>query len=227
VRYNLAKHSNVRIFNSRLVNEVKGKATSTPFEKSRLVIQAYSDEGKEVILTQSLTIQRASQRVIIAIAPSLVRQGIRLYLRDITQAYVQSATTLNRLILAYLPKEMQGQYPPDTIMIVRKPLYGIPEAGTHWWATYYKHHKEKLLMTTSSYDPCLLITTQKGTFGVVGMQTDDTLILGLEEFATLEDKELQKAQFTAKPRDKLSRTTKLIFNGCVLTQNSDDTLTLS
>jgi hypothetical protein len=84
---------------------------------------------------------------------------------------------LNRLILANLPNEMCYQYPPGTIIIVRKPLYGIPEAGTHWWATYYKHHKEKLLMTTSSYDPCLLITTKKEAFGVVGMQTDDTLFL--------------------------------------------------
>jgi hypothetical protein len=226
VQYDPDKHSGVRIFNSRLVNEVKGKATSTPFEKSRLVIQAYNDEGKEVILTQSPTIQRASQRVIIAIAPSLIRQGIRLYLRDITQAYVQSTTTLNRLLLAYLPKEMQDQYPPGTIMIVRKPLYGIPEAGTHWWATYYKHHKEKLSMTTSSYDPCLLITTTKGIFGVVGMQTDDTLFLGSEKFATLEEEELKKAQFSAKPRDELSCTTNLIFNGCVLTQDSDNTMTL-
>jgi hypothetical protein len=222
VQYDPDKHSGVRIFNSRLVNEVKGKTTSTPFEKSRLVIQAYSDEGKEIILTQSPTIQRASQRVIIAIAPSLVRLGIKLYLRDITQAYVQSTTTLNRLILAHLPEEMQDQYLPDTIMIVRKPLYGIPEAGTHWWATYYKHHKEKLSMTTSSYDPCLLITTKKGIFGVVGMQTDDTLILGSEEFANLEDKELKKAHFSAKPRDELSCITNLIFNGCVLTQDSDN-----
>jgi hypothetical protein len=56
VQYDLDKYLGVRIFNSRLVNEVKGKAISTPFEKSRLVIQAYNDEGKEVILTQSPTI---------------------------------------------------------------------------------------------------------------------------------------------------------------------------
>jgi hypothetical protein len=55
------KYSGIRIFNSRLVNEVKGKATGTPYEKSRLVIQAYNDEGKELILTQLPTIQRASQ----------------------------------------------------------------------------------------------------------------------------------------------------------------------
>jgi hypothetical protein len=68
-------------------------------------------------------------------------------------------------------------------------VYGIPEAGTHWWATYYKHHKEKLLMATSTYDPCLLIITNQ-TFGIVGMQTDDTLFLGSEEFVTLEDNKL-------------------------------------
>ena len=121
---------------------------------------------------------------------------------------------------------MRHQYPPDTTMIVRKPLYGIPEAGTHWWATYYKLHKEKLSMVTSSYDPCLLITTKKEIFGVVGMQTDDTLLLGSEQFATLEEEELQRAYLSAKPREELSLTSSLIFNECVLTQNSDDTMTL-
>jgi hypothetical protein len=131
VWYDPNQHSGMRIFNSRLVNEIKGKTTATPFEKSRLVIQAYNDEGKDMILTQSPTIQRASQWLIIALAPSLAKMGIRVYLQDITQAYIQSTTTLNRLILANLPKEMQHQYPKDTIMVVQKPLYGIPEAGTH------------------------------------------------------------------------------------------------
>ena len=81
-------------------------------------------------------------------------------------------------------------------------------------------------MVTSSYDPCLLITTKKEIFGVVGMQTDDTLFLGSEQFATLEDEELQRAHLSAKPREELSLTSNLIFNGCVLTQNSDDTMTL-
>jgi hypothetical protein len=45
-----------RIFNSRCVDEVKGKETVTPYEKSRLVIQAFNDKGKKHILTQSPTI---------------------------------------------------------------------------------------------------------------------------------------------------------------------------
>lgn len=38
-------------------------------------------------------------------------------------------------------------------------------------------------METSTFDPCLYITTEvDGPFGVVGLQTDDTLILGDKEF---------------------------------------------
>ena len=50
VPYDPQRHKG-RIFNLRLVNKVKGKATESLYEKSRLVIQAYNDEGKEVILT--------------------------------------------------------------------------------------------------------------------------------------------------------------------------------
>lgn len=41
-----------RIFNLRLIREVKGKITK-PYEKSRLVLAGHSDKGKEEILTQS------------------------------------------------------------------------------------------------------------------------------------------------------------------------------
>ena len=49
-----------RIFNARFVDEVKNKGTDKAIEKSRLVVQAYHDEGKRLVLTQSPTIQRIS-----------------------------------------------------------------------------------------------------------------------------------------------------------------------
>jgi len=55
------------------------------------------------------------------------------------------------------------------IIVVLKLLYGITEAGTYWWATYSKHHKEKLLMTTFIFNPCFLITTTGTLFGIIGM----------------------------------------------------------
>ena len=50
-QFDNSKHSQGQIFKSRIVWEIKGKATAIPFEKSRLVIQAYNDYSKEIILT--------------------------------------------------------------------------------------------------------------------------------------------------------------------------------
>ena len=88
-----------------------------------------------------------------------------------------------------------------------------------------------LLMTTSTYDPCFLVTRTKDQFDVVGMQTDDTIILAdaqevdsenpQQKFSVLEEDELITAKFTAKPKQKRSHAEPLIFNGCVLTQDAD------
>jgi hypothetical protein len=61
----------VYIFNSRFVNEIKHPSTNKAFEKSRLVIQAYNDQRKDLVLMQSPTIQRVSQRIILALTPRL------------------------------------------------------------------------------------------------------------------------------------------------------------
>jgi len=107
-------------------------------------------------------------------------------------------------------------------MVILKPLYGIPEAGTHWFNTYHNHHTEKLNMVVSTYDPCLLITTTTTeAFAVVGMQTDDTLMLASNEFSQKEDSELAKANFRAKPKTMLTPNELIIFNRGVLSMEED------
>ena len=149
-----------------------------------------------------------------------------LCLRDVSQAYVQSTTAINREIYATPPKELAQGLPPTTVMKIKKPLYGIPEAGTHWFHTYHTHHQEKLFMIQSTYDPCLLHTIRQGMFGLVGMQTDDTLILGDDNFIQLERDELTKAGFLAKPLETLSPQHRLIFNGCIIQQDDAGTITI-
>ncbi|EDU51549.1 conserved hypothetical protein [Pyrenophora tritici-repentis Pt-1C-BFP] len=192
-------HGGYRIFKSRMVREVKGKT-----------MVRYNDEGKHEILTQSPTIQRASQRLILALAPALLDEGMVVELRDITQAYPQAQTELFRT---------------ETIIRVIKPLYGIAEAGVHWFATYQGHHCKELDMATSTYDPCLLITNgRREAFGIVGLQTDDTLAIGTPAFSGAEDAALQKANFRAKPKERLSKEVSLEFNGCTLTLRGDTIL---
>ena len=79
-------------------------------------------------------------------------------------------------------------------------------------------------MTTSTYDLCFLISTTD-KFGVVKIQIDDTIILADEQFAALEKDELIKAEFLAKPKEKLTSESPLVFNDCVLIQ-TDRTISL-
>lgn len=214
--YSRAVHAGLRIFKSRMVREIKGKGTEAPYEKSRLVVQGYGDQEKKTLLTQSPTIQRSSQRLILGLAPTLILQGMTLELRDISQAYVQSKSSLAREFLVHLPKELRERYPEGTLLRVMKPLYGIAEAGLHWFATYQKHHREQLFMVPSAYDPCLMITAENKDFGLGGLQTDDTLLLATREFFELEEEELQRAGFRAKPRQQLRQGAGGDFNGCRL-----------
>ena len=56
------------------------------------------------------------------------------------------------------------------IFKVIRPLYSILEAGNSWFATYYKHYLNKLLMETSSFNPCLMLTeTNRDSFRIVGI----------------------------------------------------------
>jgi hypothetical protein len=201
----------VRIFNSRFVDEIKHPDIPDVYEKSRLMIQTYNDHDKTLMLIQSSTIQRMSQRIILALT-ACIMPDCHLYLRNITQAYVQSKTFLNRQFFIRSPSELDLS--KNSILRVVKSLYGVPETGTHWFNTYQKHHKDNLMMIESTFDSCLLhiefIFINR--FGVIDIQTDDTLILADDEFVTLEQNELVRARLTFKQREKLISTTSIKFN---------------
>ena len=121
--------------------------------------------------------------------------------------------TLNHEFYVRPPQELQNELGlgEDTVLQVLKPLYGVPEAGNHWFKTYHAHHIEQLHMEQSTYDPCLL--QSNSPFGIVGLQTDDTLFVADEAFAEAEQTELDKAKFMAKEREQLTAETPLKFNG--------------
>jgi hypothetical protein len=62
----------------------------------------------------------------------------------------------------------------------------------------------------------------KEAFVVAGIQTDDTLILGDNNFVRQENKELENAKFLAKPINILLYKSLLIFNRCILRQDKDN-----
>jgi hypothetical protein len=59
-KYDFTKYGSIRIFKSRIINEIKSKGNNFSYEKSRIIIQGYSNDGKKIMLTQFFTIQRTS-----------------------------------------------------------------------------------------------------------------------------------------------------------------------
>ena len=83
------------------------------------------------------------------------------YTRDITQAYIQSRSQLEREVYIRAPTELGLE--PCYVLHVVKPLYGIPESGLHWYLTYLAHHLGTLHMFRSKCDPCVLIRRSNNT----------------------------------------------------------------
>ena len=54
------------------------------------------------------------------------------------------------------------------------------------------------------------------SFGIVGLQTNNTLILVDKNFALVKEVELKKAKFIAKERDKLIVNNFIKFNNRIL-----------
>lgn len=210
------KRDRIKIFKSRLVKTIKGLETIAPYEKSRLVIQGFNDQQKAMILTQSPTIQRASQRLMFSLFPTLAKYGMVCFSRDIKQAYIRSKSYLVRDIFCWPSPEAAKAYNlgPDDIIHVVKPLYGIAEAGNHWYETWTNYIQGTFGLRPSAFDPCLLITENgRKPFAIAGTQVDDTLFIGDGDFVELEDEELQKSGFPADPISRLSTSDTLVFNG--------------
>lgn len=72
-------------------------------------------------------------------------------------------------------------------------------------------------MVVSTYDPCLLYCSNPSTgYKLVGMQTDDTLILADQTFAAREEQGIQAANIMCKPREQLTLSNPLKFNGSLI-----------
>ena len=73
-----------------------------------------------------------------------------------------------------------------TILKIVRPLYSIPEAGNYWFKIYYNYYIKELNMSQFTYDLCLFYLNNPTNFGIVGLQTNNTLLLANLVFAALE-----------------------------------------
>ena len=222
-----------RLYGSRFVDEVKHQGTPDAMEKTRLVVQGYGDRNHG-LLTHAPTVQRASQRLALCLETIFaLPNGLKMWIRDVTQAYIQSDSNVDRDIFIRAPKELE--LPPGKILKVLRPLYGLPEAALHWWKAYHGRHKDKLEMIDTAYDPCLLHTPGalahvkrrsndankdiEKAQGIVCLQTDDTLNVGNQAFEDREEEGISR--FRPKPKQYLKDNTPTRFKGATVTLNGE------
>jgi hypothetical protein len=229
----------VRIFNSRFVNEIKHFDIDKAFEKSRLVMQTFNDQNKDLVLTQSSIIQRVNQRLIVCLI--VVFSKMNLYLKNIIQTYVQFVTSLNRDFFVRSSVELIKHLDVDSNSILKivKSLYDVFEVDKHWFVIYHAHHVNKLEMTQSTYDFCLLHTDMKietssilqislkndhshTNMSIVDMQTDDILILIDLNFATAKKKTIIDVKIMTKSRNHLDSNFSLKFNDTIIERQENE-----
>jgi hypothetical protein len=58
--------------------------------------------------------------------------------------------------------------------------------------------------------------THKNGFGIISLQTNNTLVAANKLFACNKDKKLKKAKFLAKEREQLINTNPLKFNSSLI-----------
>jgi Reverse transcriptase (RNA-dependent DNA polymerase) len=195
-----------RIYNTRWVDTLKN-TTNGITEKSRSVAQNYRDQGAASMPTKAPTVSRVAQRIAVALAASL--PGNSEYVRDVSQAYTQAKTNLERAVYLRHPPEMG--LPENNVLHCLKPLYGKPESGLHWFMTYLHHHRTELGMNQARADKCFLYRRDDGGISVTTLQVDDSFGTGTPEF--LQDEEKHSLEFRCKPRQLIKTGGHVMFNG--------------
>lgn len=205
-----------RIQNTRFVDELRVDEKGNVCEKSRLVAKNFFDPGASTIATKSPTVTRIGQRVVLTSAAQYPKH--KFYLRDVKQAFTQAKSNVERPIYLNAPKEFGLK--EDELLLVEKPLYGIPEAGLHWFATYHGHHLDDLKMEESVADRCLLFRRKDSCLeAVTVLQVDDSAGHGNESF--MNEEEQGSKTFTCKPRKFISTGQSASFNGCVISKTEN------
>lgn len=213
--------SKSRIYGCRFVDNVKKNGKGEEYNRSRLVAQNFRDKEALNIMTKSPTVSRLGQRI--AVATATLFPEHQSYIRDVSQAYVQSETVLNRALYLKPPEEMQ--LPDDKLLLVKKSLYGISESGLHWFTTYHKHHRERINMEEARGDKCVLYRRSTSTLdGITILQVDDSFGHGTKQF--LHDEESASTHFQCKPRLLLNAGNQVTFNELIIKRNSESTYSI-
>lgn len=187
------------IISGRFVYTLKQVGTPDEFPKARFVAQGHRDKAKDFVVHNLAVLRQRSTRMLVSTSAIL---NFRLYLHDITQAYLQSQEGFTRDL--YLRPRAEDRHlfdlAEDEVLLLVLPLYGICDAGDYWHVTLTSHIEEDLGMVPLVSEPALYAKrdTNGKLLGLLGAYVDDCLMGGNRQFQQIT--ELTLRRFEGKPR---------------------------
>ena len=157
--------------------------------KARVVVQGF--KASEKVQSDSPTAHRESMRMFLAICTMLSFKNLSSI--DITGAYLQSED-LSREIYVRLPEEFEKD--KSMVYKLKKPLYGLSDAGRQFWLKVTKIFKENGYKAILGDDCMFRKVDENGKLeGLVIIHVDDFIYNGsdrfVDEFQKMVSKELK------------------------------------
>ena len=131
---------------SRYVLTIKHSGDEKPVHNARLVLGGHRDKVKLSIVHNTYNLKASSIRLVFALATIL---GFDIWSLDVKQAYLQSASKLQRQVYTRPESIELG---PDERLQVLRPLYGLTDSEDYWCETNSRFHVDKLRMQQSTGD---------------------------------------------------------------------------
>lgn len=114
------------ILGARFVLALKYTEKESPVFKARFVVQGHRDREKAALLHESTNMRQTSIKVLTAISAVF---GFHIWSTDVSQAYLQSGMKLLRDV--YIRPTKDFHLPPNVLLKLLRPLYGLPDAGDY------------------------------------------------------------------------------------------------
>jgi Reverse transcriptase (RNA-dependent DNA polymerase) len=108
--------------------------------------------------------------------------GYRIWSDDVSQAFLQSTEKMGRGVFIRPPAELG--FSSDIVLELVKPLYGLPDAGDLWHATFSNCIKRKIGMEVLASDSSLFYKkdVDDRLQGAMGTYVDDSVSTGTDDF---------------------------------------------
>jgi len=178
----------------RYVLAIKDSGTDREVWKARYVVQGHRDQEKDIMVRSSTNVQQRSLRLLFALASIL---GFKIWTQDVTQAYLQSAGTLERDV--YIDKPAPELHlSSDQALKLLRPLYGLADSGDFWYRELSKHHRDMGMTTLTTDSSTWLKFSDNVLEGISGVYVDDVVQAGTPTFDRLTD--LLSSHYDAKEK---------------------------